>query len=168
MAEAQLSARKRDQTLLHMQWFGQRLRGWRWNAVFLDRFHSCCCLFTQSLTQMQHGDASISWGFFSFLLWNKELDIFELSFSRASKVDVSYFRSVFVREGKMEWAASQRVGVEIGVFLLSVHRHMQTLVLSLNTKYLSSWHANIGEDGGGKGEGTGRTRITGSLDLVYR
>lgn len=29
MAEAQLSARKRDQTLLHMQWFGQRLRGWR-------------------------------------------------------------------------------------------------------------------------------------------
>lgn len=29
MAEAQLSTRKRDQTLLHMQWFGQRLRGWR-------------------------------------------------------------------------------------------------------------------------------------------
>lgn len=29
MAEVQLSARKRDQTLLHMQWFGPRLRGWR-------------------------------------------------------------------------------------------------------------------------------------------
>lgn len=95
---------------------------------------------------MQHGDASACWGLLFFFLFflaflNGESNIFN-EYSRIPKLTFLIPAPSVCQgreNGTSRVSGSQSCNrVVFSCLLLSVHRHMRTLLLSSHTKYLSS------------------------------